>query len=57
MIKDVSYSATDESKSESDRSTTLSANMELSKNPENMKNERIKFIIAWLKKKLNKFKH
>lgn len=46
MTKAVSYSATDESKSESDRSTTESASMEFNKNPENTINPRINFMVA-----------
>lgn len=46
MIKDVSYWATDDSKSESDKSTTESASMEFNRNPENTINPRINFIIA-----------
>lgn len=46
MIRAVSYWATDDSKSESDRSTTESASTEPNKIPENTINPRINFIIA-----------
>lgn len=45
MIKAVSYWATDESKSESDKSTTESASTEPNKIPENTISPRINFII------------
>lgn len=57
MIRAVSYWATDDSKSESDRSTTESASTVLNKNPENTSNPRmINFIVATQGKKNQQWK-